>query len=171
MRHKYTSMQEELEARKAAGEFGDLTEFNRRFRREEPTWYRSSMMDAGRTRAKVSEAGDPGSPLRRLRSGSGARQSSAGRSASGSTGSVRPSDRSSARASAQSDFSRVLNSSKELTLTEIFDQISQARNGKKPSAGSPALRPAAGAGSRSAAPAAPSSRTNRQTVRSGGSGN
>ncbi|MBQ6621873.1 MAG: hypothetical protein IJH75_03480 [Mogibacterium sp.] len=75
MKRQYTSMQEELEARKAAGEFGNMAEYDRRYRRDDPSRYRrienlkadirnagesSSARKTGRTpRARVSGAEDP----------------------------------------------------------------------------------------------------------------
>lgn len=50
MSRKYASMQEELAARKAAGEYGDLSQYEKRFFRNAPDWVKQSREDADRSR-------------------------------------------------------------------------------------------------------------------------
>lgn len=54
MSRKYASMQEELAARKAAGEYGDLSQYEKRFFRDAPEWVRKSREDAARSQ-KISQ--------------------------------------------------------------------------------------------------------------------
>ena len=49
MSRKYPSMQDELEARKSAGEYGDLTEYDRRLYHNEPEWAKKSREDYRRS--------------------------------------------------------------------------------------------------------------------------
>lgn len=49
MSRKYPSMQDELEARKAAGEYGDLSEYDRRLYHNEPEWAKKSREDYRRS--------------------------------------------------------------------------------------------------------------------------
>ena len=49
MSRKYPSMQDELEARKAAGEYGDLSEYNARLYHNEPEWAKKSREDYRRS--------------------------------------------------------------------------------------------------------------------------
>lgn len=50
MSRKYPSMQEELAARKAAGEYGDLSQYEKKFFRNEPDWAKKSREDYERSR-------------------------------------------------------------------------------------------------------------------------
>jgi|GEM_PF-3863312 len=50
MSRKYPSMQDELAARKAAGEYGDLSQFEKRLYRNEPAWAKKSREDYERSR-------------------------------------------------------------------------------------------------------------------------
>ena len=49
MSRKYASMQEELAARKAAGEYGDLSQYEKRFFRNAPEWVKKSREEAARS--------------------------------------------------------------------------------------------------------------------------
>ena len=49
MSRKYPSMQDELEARKAAGDYGDLSEYNDRLYHNEPEWAKKSREDYRRS--------------------------------------------------------------------------------------------------------------------------
>ena len=50
MSRKYPSMQEELAAKKASGAYGDLSQYEKRFFRNEPEWVRKSREDYERSR-------------------------------------------------------------------------------------------------------------------------
>ena len=56
MSRKYPSMQDELEARKSAGEYGDLSEYDRRLYHNEPEWAKKSREDYRRSQ-KISNNG------------------------------------------------------------------------------------------------------------------
>lgn len=55
MARKYRSMQEELEARKKAGVYGDLSQFEKRLFHDEPEWVKKSREDAERSK-KISQS-------------------------------------------------------------------------------------------------------------------
>ena len=59
MSRKYPSMQDELEARKAAGDYGDLSEYSDRLYHNEPEWAKTSREDYRRSQKITNNGASP----------------------------------------------------------------------------------------------------------------